>query len=89
MSEVRGHRKTRVGVVVSDKMNCTAVVEITRRVLHPKYKKYVKRSKRYHVHDAENTCRVGDRVMIEETRPLSKLKRWRLKEVIEKAPVFD
>lgn len=89
MSEVRGHRKTRVGVVVSDKMNRTAVVEITRRVLHPKYKKYVKRSKRYHVHDAENTCRVGDRVMIEETRPLSKLKRWRLKEVIEKAPVFD
>lgn len=86
---IRGHRKERVGVVVSNKMNQTAVVEITRRVRHPVYKKYIKRSKKFHVHDANNELNIGDRVQIEETRPLSKTKRWRLKSVVEKAPVFE
>ncbi len=85
----RGHRKTRTGVVVSDKMEKTCVVEITRRVKHPVYQKYIKRSKRYHVHDETNECRVGDRIQIVETRPVSATKRWRLKNVIEKAPVFE
>ena len=85
----RGHRKTRIGVVVSDKMEKTCVVEITRKVKHPIYKKYVKRSKKYHVHDEQNECRVGDRIQIIESRPLSATKRWRLSSVVEKAPVFD
>lgn len=85
----RGHRKTRLGVVVSNGMDKTAVVEITRRVKHPIYKKYIKRSKKYHVHDEQNELRVGDRVQITETRPLSKTKRWALKTVVEKAPVLD
>lgn len=85
----RGHRKTRAGFVVSDKMDKTVVVEITRRVKHPIYKKYIKRSKRFHVHDENNECRIGDQVRIKETRPLSRLKRWRLESVIEKAPVFE
>ena len=85
----RGHRKTRIGVVVSDKMEKTCVVEITRKVKHPIYKKYIKRSKKYHVHDEQNECRVGDRIQIIETRPLSATKRWRLSSVVEKAPVFD
>lgn len=84
---VGGQRKTRVGTVVSDKMQKTVVVAITRRYQHKSYKKYVRDQKRYKVHDEENTCRVGDRVLIEETRPLSKQKRWRLKEIIERAPV--
>lgn len=85
----RGNRKARIGVVVSSKMDQTAVVEITRRVRHPIYKKYIKRSKKYYVHDPQNELGIGDRVQIEETRPLSKLKRWRLKSVVEKAPVFE
>ena len=89
MSEIRGHRKTRSGVVVSDKMDKTVVVEITRRFKHKVYAKYIKRSKKFQVHDEQNEGRTGDRVLIEETRPLSKHKRWRLKAVIEKAPVFD
>lgn len=83
----RGRTKTRVGEVVSDKMQKTIVVAVTRQYMHPKYKKYVRKQKRYKVHDEENECRVGDRVLIEETRPLSKQKRWKLKEIIEKAPV--
>jgi small subunit ribosomal protein S17 len=89
MAEERGSRKTQVGVVVSDKMDKSIVVEITRRYQHSMYGKYIKRSKKFHVHDETNQCRVGDRVLIEETRPLSRLKRWRVKEIIEKAPVFD
>ena len=84
----RGHRKNRVGVVVSDKMDKTIVVEVTRRFKHPMYQKYMKRSKKYHAHDETNDCRMGDRVIIEETRPLSKQKRWRVKSVIERAPVL-
>ncbi len=83
----RGRTKTRVGEVVSDKMQKTIVVAVTRQYMHPKYKKYVRKQKRYKVHDEENECRSGDRVLIEETRPLSKQKRWKLKEIIEKAPV--
>ena len=84
--KVRGQRKTRVGQVVSDKMEKTIVVSITRRYMHTKYKKYVKERLKYKVHDENNECTVGDKVLIEETRPLSKHKRWRVKEVLEKAP---
>ena len=75
-------RKTRVGVVVSNKMDKTLVVEHIARVPHPRFNKIVKRSKRYYVHDEENQGQIGDRVRIVETRPLSKLKRWSLAEVI-------
>ena len=78
-------RKTRVGTVVSDKMDKTAVVLVEDRVPHPLYKKIVKRSIKLKAHDEENQCGAGDRVRIMETRPLSKDKRWRLVEIIEKA----
>lgn len=84
----RGQRKTRVGYVVSDKMDKTVVVAITRRYRHPKYKKYVKERKRFKVHDASNEARMGDKVLIEETRPLSKDKRWKIKSILEKAPIL-
>ncbi len=80
--------RTRRGVVASDKMMKTIIVEVTRRFRHPKYKRFVKQHLRYSAHDPENTCRMGDVVVIEETRPLSKSKRWRLKEVVERAPVI-
>ena len=86
MSEnMRNRRKVRVGTVVSDKMNKTVVVAVERRVQHPLYGKPVVRTKRYHAHDEENTARVGDTVRIMETRPLSKLKRWRIMEIVERA----
>lgn len=75
-------RKTRVGVVISDKMNKTLVVEHVARVPHPQFNKIVKRSKKYYVHDEESKAKIGDRVRIVETRPLSKLKRWTLEEVL-------
>ena len=75
-------RKTRVGVVNSNKMDKTLVVEHVARVPHPKFNKIVKRSKKYYVHDEENQGQIGDRVRIVESRPLSKLKRWKLAEVI-------
>jgi small subunit ribosomal protein S17 len=81
----RGRRKTRVGTVVSDKMNKTVVVRVERRYAHPLYGKQVTRSKKYHAHDENNEYQVGDVVRIVETRPLSKLKRWRVAEVIERA----
>ena len=81
----RGTRKTRVGVVVSDKMQKTVVVAIERRFPHPLYGKMVTRTKRLKAHDEENTAKVGDRVRIMETRPLSKQKRWRVVEVVERA----
>ena len=74
----RGNRKTRTGVVVSDKMDKTIVVEIRTRVKHPLYGKIMNRTTRLKAHDEENACGVGDRVMVMETRPLSKDKRWRL-----------
>ena len=85
MSEVRGMRKTRTGVVVSDKMDKTIVVEIRTRVKHPLYGKIMNRTKRFKAHDEENQCGIGDTVLVMETRPLSKDKRWRLVEIIEKA----
>ena len=81
----RALRKTRVGTVVSDKMDKTVVVAIRDNVKHPLYKKIIKRTVRFKVHDENNECRVGDKVMIMETRPLSKDKTWRLVEIIEKA----
>lgn len=81
----RALRKTRVGIVVSDKMDKTVVVAIRDNVKHPLYKKIIKRTVRFKAHDENNTARVGDKVMIMETRPLSKDKNWRLVEIIEKA----
>ena len=83
--ESRNLRKTRVGRVISDKMDKTAVVAIEDNVKHPVYGKIVKRTTKVHVHDANNECGIGDRVSIMETRPLSKEKKWRLVEIIEKA----
>ena len=84
MSE-RNLRKTRVGIVTSDKMDKTVVVSVKDRVKHPLYKKIVKRTLKVHAHDENNVCGVGDKVEIMETRPLSKTKRWRVVEIIEKA----
>ena len=81
----RNLRKTRVGMVVSDKMDKTVVVAIIDNVKHPLYKKIVKRTVRLNAQDEKNECRVGDRVEVMETRPLSKDKRWRVIEIIEKA----
>src|SRR6516162_1672515 len=78
-------RKVRDGIVVSDAMASTIVVAVVDRVRHPKYGKTVQRTKKLYVHDAEDTAKVGDRVRVQETRPLSKLKRWRLTEVLERA----
>jgi len=83
--EVRGYRKTRTGVVVSDKMDKTIVVAIKTKVRHPLYGKMVNRTRKFKAHDELNQCGVGDTVKIMETRPLSKDKRWRLVEIIEKA----
>ena len=81
----RNLRKTRVGVVVSDKMDKTIVVAVKDSVQHPLYKKIMKRTVKFKAHDENNECGVGDRVMIMETRPLSKDKNWRLLEIVEKA----
>lgn len=81
----RGIRKSRTGIVVSDKMQKTIVVEIVRKAKHPLYGKTVKVTKKYKVHDEENVAKVGDKVLITETRPLSRDKRWRLVEVVEAA----
>ncbi len=83
--ETRGRRKTRVGTVVSDKMQKTVVVAVERRVPHSLYGKQIRRTAKYHAHDEENTAREGDVVRIMETRPLSKTKRWRVVEVLERA----
>ena len=85
-SEVRGTRRTAVGVVTKDKMNKTRRVEIPRLEKHPRYGKYIKRRTICYVHDDTNESRVGDTVEIMEARPLSKLKRWRLVRVVKKAP---
>ena len=82
---VRGHRKTRVGNVISDAQNKTIVVEIVTRSAHPRYKKVVKSHVRYAAHDENNEAKVGDQVMIAETRPLSKTKHWRLVKIISRS----
>ena len=81
----RNLRKERVGLVVSDKMDKTVVVEITDKSKHPLYKKTITKTKRIKAHDENNECGVGDKVMVMETRPLSKTKRWRVVNIIEKA----
>lgn len=78
-------RKTRIGLVVSDKMNKSIVVAVERRVKHPMYGKFVKTTTKFKAHDEDNTCGIGDKVLIMETRPLSKTKNWRLVEILEKA----
>ncbi|MBO5001582.1 MAG: 30S ribosomal protein S17 [Prevotella sp.] len=85
MTEERTLRKTRVGMVVSDKMDKTIVVAIEDNVKHPVYGKIIKHTLKVHAHDEDNSCGVGDKVKIMETRPLSATKRWRLVEIIEKA----
>jgi small subunit ribosomal protein S17 len=82
---VRGYRKVREGLVISDKMDKTVVVEVEDRVKHPKYGKVIRRTKKYKAHDGENACGVGDRVLLMETRPLSATKRWRVAQILEKA----
>ena len=81
----RGHKKQRIGEVVSDQMQKTIVVRVERRFRHPQFKKVVTRYKKFYAHDEKNEARVGDRVRIEETRPLSRTKSWRLAEVLERA----
>ncbi len=83
--EKRGNRKTRIGVVIKNKMDKSIVVAIERKVPHPLYKKYFKKTTKLMVHDEKNECNVGDVVKIMETRPLSKHKNWRLVEIVEKA----
>ncbi len=82
---VRNLRKTRIGVVTSNKMNKTITVAVERKVKHPIYGKFVKKTTKFHAHDEKDECTMGDIVKIMETRPLSKTKRWRLLEVVEKA----
>jgi len=81
----RGLRKTQTGIVISDKMDKTVVVQVDRLVRHPVYKKYVRRRARYNAHDENNACQKGDRVLIRECRPLSKTKRWHVSQIVEKA----
>ncbi|PIP54395.1 MAG: 30S ribosomal protein S17 [Bacteroidetes bacterium CG23_combo_of_CG06-09_8_20_14_all_32_9] len=83
--ETRNFRKERVGVVLSNKMEKSIVVAEKRKVKHPKYGKFINKTTKYYVHDEKNICKIGDKVRIMETRPLSKNKRWRLVEIIEKA----
>ena len=85
MEKQRGVRKTRIGKVVSDKMDKTVVVEVKRLVAHPLYHKIIRRRARIKAHDPNNSCQVGDKVLLEETRPISRDKRWRVREVLEKA----
>ena len=81
----RGKQKTLVGVVSSDKMDKTVTVMVNRLVLHPVYKKYVRKRKRVKAHDEKNECHIGDQVLLIETRPVSKDKRWRVKQILERA----
>jgi small subunit ribosomal protein S17 len=83
--ETRNLRKTRIGIVSSDKMDKTITVTVKYKEKHPIYGKFVNKTKKYHAHDEKNECQVGDKVLLMETRPLSKSKRWRLVEIIEKA----
>lgn len=84
-SDSRKQRKVRTGVVVSNKMDKTVVVEVSRTVMHPVYKKFVRRRKRFMAHDEDNRCRIGDEVMIVESRPLSRHKNWRVRKIVKEA----
>ena len=81
----RGIKRELIGTVVSDKMDKTAVVQVERLVKHPLYKKYIRRRNKFAAHDKDNSCNIGDKVMITESRPISKLKRWRVTDIIDKA----
>jgi small subunit ribosomal protein S17 len=85
IAEARGNRKERLGEVISNKMAKTITVRVERRFIHPRFRKVVTGYKKFYAHDEKNEAKVGDRVRIEETRPLSKMKRWRLVEVVEKS----
>jgi small subunit ribosomal protein S17 len=87
MEQDRGRRKTRQGIVVSDKMEKTVVVRVERLTKHPQYNRVVKRAKKFKAHDDQNECAIGDMVEIVETRPLSKDKRWRVTKIMRKAAV--
>jgi small subunit ribosomal protein S17 len=84
-TERPNRRKVREGTVVSDQMQATVIVSVVERVRHPRYGKTVQRTKRLYVHDEQNEAKIGDRIRVIETRPLSKLKRWRLMEILERA----
>lgn len=84
-TEKRGLRKEKIGVVTSNKMNKSIVVNVERKMKHPKYGKYIKKTSSFMAHDEKNECGIGDVVVIAETRPMSKNKTWRLKEIVEKA----
>ena len=89
MEETRTvHRKVEIGVVVSNKMEKSISVQVTRHAMHPVYGKRIIKSKKFLAHDAENACRIGDKVQIAETRPMSKNKRWTLVKIIERAPIL-
>tara|TARA_Y100000814_G_C12167023_1_gene346525 strand:+ start:348 stop:608 length:261 start_codon:yes stop_codon:yes gene_type:complete len=81
----KSNKKQLIGIVVSDSMDKTVVVKTSRKFPHPIYKKYIKRTKKYYAHDPQNLCEIGDEVQISESKPLSKLKRWRVKEIKQKA----
>ncbi|HET6278467.1 MAG TPA: 30S ribosomal protein S17 [Candidatus Polarisedimenticolia bacterium] len=81
----RGRRQEKLGVVISNKMDKTVVVEVERYVMHPLYQKYLRRRSRFMAHDENNACGIGDKVSIRETRPLSRRKRWVVREIVEKA----
>ena len=81
---MNNNKKQLTGLVLSDSMNKTVIITVTRRFPHPQYKKYVQSSKKYYAHDENNKCETGDTILIEESKPLSKLKRWRVKEITKK-----
>ncbi len=85
MENIKKNKKELIGLIVSDKMDKSVVVQVERFVQHTVYKKFIKRYKKYHAHDEKNECRIGDEVKIIETRPLSKLKRFRVTEIVKKA----
>ncbi|MDD9303698.1 MAG: 30S ribosomal protein S17 [Desulfobacter sp.] len=85
MENIKNNKKELIGLIVSDKMDKSVVVRVERFVQHTVYKKFIKRYKKYHAHDESNECRIGDEVKIIETRPLSKLKRFRVTEIVKKA----
>ena len=89
MSEEKNLARTASGTVVSNKMNKTITVLVERRIEHPLYGKYIKQSKKIHAHDADNQCQEGDKVTIEETRPISKSKAWKLSSIDRKATIID
>ncbi len=85
MKKTRGMKRQLVGTVLSTKMDKTVTVLVERTVIHPIYKKFIRRRNKFAAHDANNTCGIGDRVLITESRPISKMKRWRVSQIIEKA----